>query len=41
MKAKDSDELSAFRARVAGKLTTAGEATGVEMAEVFKLIDDL
>ena len=41
MKAKDSDELSAFRARVEGKLTTAGEATGVAMAEVFKLIDDL
>ncbi|MFK8023254.1 MAG: PIG-L deacetylase family protein [Ilumatobacter sp.] len=41
MKAKDSDELSAFRARVEGKLTTAGAATGVEMAEVFKLIDDL
>lgn len=41
MKAKDSDQLSAFRDRVAGKLTTAGSATGVEMAEVFKLIDDL
>ena len=41
MKAKDSDELHAFRARVEGKLTTAGAATGVEMAEVFKLIDDL
>ena len=41
MKAKDSDELGAFRARVEGKLTTAGEAGGVAMAEVFKLIDDL
>lgn len=41
MKAKDSDELQAFRARVQGKLTAAGEATGVPMAEVFKLIDDL
>ncbi len=41
MKAKESDELSAFRSRVEGKLTTAGAATGVEMAEVFKLIDDL
>ncbi len=41
MKAKDSDQLSAFRDRVKGKLTTAGSATGVEMAEVFKLIDDL
>jgi hypothetical protein len=41
MKAKDSDELSAFRRRVEGKLTTAGNATGTKMAEVFKLIDDL
>ncbi len=41
MKAKDSSELSAFRARVDGKLAAAGRAGGVDMAEVFKLIDDL
>lgn len=41
MKAKDSDQLEAFRARVEGKLTTAGKAADVPMAEVFKLIDDL
>jgi LmbE family N-acetylglucosaminyl deacetylase len=41
MKAKDSDELSAFRARVEGKLTAAGAACGFDRAEVFKLIDDL
>lgn len=41
MKAKDSDELGAFRSRVESKLVTAGNATGVAMAEVFKLIDDL
>lgn len=41
MKAKDNAELSVFRDRVSAKLVTAGEATGVAMAEVFKLIDDL
>ena len=41
MKAKESDELEPFRRRVEAKLVTAGEAAGVAMAEVFKLIDDL
>ncbi len=41
MKSGDDPELSRFRQRVSDKLTTAGQAVGMELAEVFKLIDDL
>ena len=37
----DDPELEAFRRRVEDKLATSGRAGGVELAEVFKLIDDL
>ncbi|MCP3990348.1 MAG: PIG-L family deacetylase [Actinomycetia bacterium] len=41
MGSDDDPELVAFRQRVEAKLAAAGRAAGVELAEVFKLIDDL
>jgi len=41
MKSGDDPELVRFRQRVETKLATAGTAVGLELAEVFKLIDDL
>ncbi len=41
MKATNGDEMARFRSRVEAKLTTAGTAAGMRLAEVFKLIDDL
>ncbi len=41
MKSGDDPELTRFRQRVNDKLATAGKAVGMELAEVFKLIDDL
>ncbi len=41
MKATNDDELNVFRARVLGKLEAAGAASGFDVAEIFKLIDDL
>jgi LmbE family N-acetylglucosaminyl deacetylase len=41
MASGDDPDLSRFRRRVEAKLVEAGEAAGVEHAEVFKLIDDL
>ncbi|MDH4276631.1 MAG: PIG-L family deacetylase [Acidimicrobiia bacterium] len=41
MKSGDDPELTRFRRRVEDKLVTAGKAAGIELAEVFKLIDDL
>jgi LmbE family N-acetylglucosaminyl deacetylase len=41
MGADDDPELEGFRRRVEEKLTVAGEAGGVEQAEVYKLINDL
>lgn len=41
MKSGDDPELTRFRRRVEDKLITAGKAAGMELAEVFKLIDDL
>jgi len=37
----DDPELVAFRRRIEGKLAAAGQAGGVTLAEVYKLIDDL
>lgn len=41
MKAGDDPELTRFRQRVEARLEAAGQAAGVDHAEVFKLIDDL
>jgi LmbE family N-acetylglucosaminyl deacetylase len=41
MKATNGHEMARFRTRVEAKLTTAGAAAGMRLAEVFKLIDDL
>ncbi len=41
MASGDDPELTGFRRRVEAKLAAAGEAGGVEHAEIFKLIDDL
>ncbi len=41
MKSGDDPELIRFRQRVEDKLTAAGRAVDMEMAELFKLIDDL
>ncbi|MDH3681400.1 MAG: PIG-L family deacetylase [Acidimicrobiia bacterium] len=41
MASGDDPDLRAFRRRVLAKLEAAGAAAGVELAEVFKLIDDL
>ena len=41
MKSGDDPELTRFRRRVEDKLVAAGKAAGMELAEVFKLIDDL
>lgn len=41
MKSGDDPELTRFRRRIEDKLTAAGRAVGMELAEVFKLIDDL
>jgi LmbE family N-acetylglucosaminyl deacetylase len=41
MKSGDDPELHRFRQRVEAKLTAAGQAVGLEFAELFKLIDDL
>ena len=41
MKSGDDPELTRFRQRVEDKLVTAGQAVDMELAEVFKLIDDL
>ena len=41
MKSGDDPELTRFHQRVEAKMAAAGEATGFELAELFKLIDDL
>ncbi len=41
MMATSADEMAQFKLNVKTKLTAAGKASGLEMAEVFKLIDDL
>jgi hypothetical protein len=41
MGSDDDPELETFRDRVRDKLASSGRAGGVELAEVFKLIDDL
>jgi LmbE family N-acetylglucosaminyl deacetylase len=41
MGSDDDPELAEFRNRIEAKLLAAGEAGGVDHAEVFKLIDDL
>lgn len=41
MKSGDDPELTRFRRRVEDKLSAAGRAVGMNLAEVFKLIDDL
>ena len=41
MKSGDDPELTRFRRRVEDKLIAAGQAAGMKLAEVFKLIDDL
>ncbi len=41
MASGEDPELIEFRKRVEAKLTTAGQACGMNHAEIFKLIDDL
>lgn len=41
MKSGDDPELVQFRQRVEAKMVAAGQAVGFELAELFKLIDDL
>ncbi|MEM7339205.1 MAG: PIG-L family deacetylase [Actinomycetota bacterium] len=41
MASGDDPDLSQFRARVEAKLREAGVAAGIDLAETFKLIDDL
>jgi hypothetical protein len=41
MKAVDQEQLTAFRGRVAARLTELGKPFGYSAAEVFKLITDL
>ncbi len=41
MKAVDTDQLEAFRTRIAARLTGLGVPYGLQSAELFKRIDDL
>jgi LmbE family N-acetylglucosaminyl deacetylase len=41
MKARDDDQLAAFRHRISARLAGLGEPFGYQAAEVFKLITDL
>lgn len=41
MHATSDDEMEGFRQRMTAKLAAAGDASGFQHAEVFKLIDDL
>ena len=41
MKAKDDEQLAAFRSRVRERLADNGARAGLAAAELFKLINDL